>query len=277
MRKYFKIILSELLHVFGALWLSVNILSFYGNVDLSIKIKSLWWVFLLIGIIIIIIRLVPKKKFKFPISERDCRVEVVIGDLFKQEGSIIAGTNTSFEVDPQIISPKSIQGQFCEKYYKDTTALKSLINSKFTSFPVDFGTTLKIKGTGKTGYFCALAKLNSSNVAISNFQNLQISLGGLWDYLSSNSEKETINIPIIGSGFSRLKEKREVIAKEIIRSFIASISDNCFCDCLRIIISPSDIKSHTFDIEEFLKFVGYATQFASLKPISQGTGQELNV
>jgi len=276
MTRKFEIIVSEILHVFGALWLLVEISSFFSE-SVSKTIKSFWWGFLIIGIVIIIIRLFPRKKFTFPISNRDCRIEVVLGDIFKQEGSMIVGSNTIFEVDPNIISPKSIQGQFCERYYKDTTALKNIIKTQYSNLPVEFGTTIKVKGTGKTGYFCAIAELNQSNVAKSNFENLQKSLGVLWEYISSNSEKETINTPIIGSGFSRISEKREVIVKEIVRSFIAGITDHCFSDCFRIVIHPKDIKEHTFNLEEFLEFVGYVTKYALLKPTTQGTGQELNV
>lgn len=275
MTRKFRIIISEILHVFGALWLFVEISSFF-NEPISKTIKSFWWSFLIVGIGIIIIRLFPKKKFTFPILNRDCRIEVVLGDIFKQEGSMIVGSNTIFEVDLNIISLESIQGQFCERYYKDTGALKNIIKKEYPNLPVGFGTTVRVKGTGKTGYFCAIAELNQSNVAKSNFENLQKSLGVLWEYISSNSEKGTINIPIIGSGFSRISEKREVIVREIVRSFIAGITDHCFSDCLRIVIHPKDIKKHTFNLEEFLEFVGYITKFTVLKPATQGKGQALN-
>jgi hypothetical protein len=275
MTRKVKIIISEILKVFGALWLFVEVSSFFSE-PLSKEIKSFWWIFLVIGLVIIFIRLFPRKKFTFPISDRDCRIEVVLGDIFKQEGSVIVGSNTIFEVDPKIISSKSIQGQFCEKYYKNTNELKNIIKKQYPNLPVEFGTTIKVNGKDKTGYFCAIAELNQSNVAKSNFENLQKSLGVLWNYISSNSEKGTINIPIIGSGFSRISEKREVIVKEITRSFMAAITNYCFCDCLRIVIHTNDIKKHTFNLEEFLEFVGYITKFTSLKPAVQGKGQELN-
>ena len=276
MNKIFKIIISEILHAFGILWLLIEISSFF-NEPLSKAIKPFWWIFLIIGIVIIIIRLLPRKKFTFHISGRDCRIEVVLGDIFKQEGSMVVGSNTTFEVDPSIISLESIQGQFCERYYKDTGALKRSIEMQCPNLPVEFGTTIKVKGTGKTGYFCAIAELNQSNVAESNFENLRKSLGVLWNYISSHGEKGTINIPIIGSGFSRISEKREVIIKEIFSSFIAGITDHSFCDCLRIVIYPNDIKKHTFNLEEFLEFVRYKAKFALLKPTVQGKGQEISV
>src|SRR3989338_8564333 len=145
MARKLEIIISEILRVFGALWLSVEISSFFSE-PISKTIKSFWWIFLIVGIVIISTRLWPRKKFTFPISDRDCRIEVVLGDIFKQEGSMIVGSNTIFEVDSNIISSESIQGQFCERYYKDTGALKNSIKNEYPNLPVEFGTTVRVKG-----------------------------------------------------------------------------------------------------------------------------------
>ena len=57
--KYIKVIGSELLRVFGFLWLLVETISYFVSADASTKIKDLWWVFLIGGIVISIIQLIP--------------------------------------------------------------------------------------------------------------------------------------------------------------------------------------------------------------------------
>ncbi len=270
--KFLKIIGSELLHVFGALWLLVEATSYFGSIEASNKIKEFWWVFLLSGILISLYRLIPKRKFSFIVDNRDTTVELVVGDIFKQKGPIIVGSNTGFITDAGTISPSSIQGLFCEKYFPSIQPVKDQINAQIQNLPCEFGTTITIRGSSRVGYFCAIAEVNSSGVARSNIENLRISLGGLWNYLSDNAEKDIINIPILGSGFSRISAKREELVRELLLSFFAALSQSTFCDGIRIVIHPNDVKTYNIDICELARFFEYSCKYSLSEPEGNGIG-----
>ena len=158
-----------------------------------------------------------------------------------------------------------MQGLFSSKYvteYLGRADLKQLIQDQVGNGVHQYGTTVTIKTPARTGYFCALADINSSGVAQSSIENIRVALSGLWDYLGKNGEKEIINTPILGSGFSRVSASREKLCKEIIRSFIASTTQYTFCDGLRIVIHPKDIKDNKIDLGELAKFLEYSCKYS---------------
>lgn len=270
--KYIKVIGSELLHVFGVLWLLVEATSYFIDAEASTKIKEFWWAFLVAGIVISVIRLIPKHRFSYIVDDRDVTVELVVGDIFNENGPVIVGSNTNFVTSADVISPKSIQGIFCSKYFPSMQPVNDQINSQVQKLPCDYGTTITIRGSSKIGYFCAIAEINNSGVAKSNIENLRISLGGLWSYLSGSAEKDIINVPILGSGFSRISAKREELVKELLLSFFAAISESTFCDGIRVVIHPSDVKKYNIDILELARFFEYSCKYSLSEPAGNGVG-----
>lgn len=261
-----KTIISTILSVFGALWLVVEIVDYFGGKENAEKIRTHWWVFLLAAIIIIICKLWPKKRFSSLVDGRDISVELVIGDIFKEKGPIIVGSNTAFETSPTIISGTSVQGLFSSKYFSDIRSINDQVNSQQPNRPVDFGTTVAVRGQERVAYFCAIAEMNEAGVARSNMENLRASLGGLWVYLSENGEKCVLNVPVLGSGFSRVTEPREEIIQEIVLSFLAAITDSSFCEGIRIVVHPKDVKKYGLKIERITKFLKHQCQYAPKKP-----------
>ena len=284
--KYVRIIGSDLLTVFGALWLCVEAINYFFDLETSNKIKE-FWLFLLIGLFISIFRVFISKyrlwhwnKFSFIVEGRDITVELVIGDIFKQQGPVIVGSNTEFIVGSQI-SKNSIQGQFCKKYFPSKfpsiRTVESQISDQVKKLPCKLGTTVTIKGVTiegatKIGYFCAIADMNNSGVAQSNVENLRISLGELWNYLSGNAEKDIINIPILGSGFSRITAKREELVIELLHSFFAAISESSFCEGMRVVIKRKDVSTYNIDIEELAKIFEYACKYSLSESTRVGHG-----
>jgi Thoeris protein ThsA, Macro domain len=266
--KNFQIIISELLHVFGALYFLVEVTDYFGGNDTSLKIKSYWWLFLVLGLVISFIRLKPKKRFLFKLNDRDITIEFVIGDVFKQPGPIIVGSNTRFIASSDVISPSSIQGIFSKKYFSNPRTISDQIKSQIGDGLQPLGTTVAVRSSNKTGYFCAIADVNERGVAKSSFENIRVSLAELWNYLSSNAEKDVLNIPILGSGFSRVSASREELAKEIIRSFIASTSDHTFCDGIRLVVRKDDIKKYNINVEQLVEFIKYSCLYSIVPPAS---------
>jgi len=275
--KIIKKFFTNILTAFGALWLFIEVFDFFGGEAVSFWLKEKWWIFLIVGVTFAVIESIPKKRFVFPITGRDCKIEVVVGDIFKQKGPIVVGTNTELVVDEEIISPKSIQGQFCKRYYKNYKALNEYFEKEIGKQPVDFGDTVKVEGSGKVAYFCAVAELNEHGVAHSTNDNIFKALSGLWDYLANHADKDIINVPILGSGLSRVDAPRELLAHEIIKSFLAALSQfSNFCDGIRLVIYAKDIREHQFDLNKFLTFVGALSKYGIPKVTLNGRGQPIN-
>lgn len=271
-----KTIISTVLSVFGALWLVIEIVDYFGGEDNAEKMRSLWWLFLLAAIAICAFRLWPKKRFSYLVDGRDISVELVVGDIFKEEGPIIIGSNTAFETSQTLISKSSVQGLFSSKYFSDIRPINDQVNSQQPNRPVDFGTTVTIRGNNRVAYFCAIAEMNEAGVAKSNMENLRASLGGLWVYLSGNSEKCVLNVPVLGSGFSRISEPREEIIREIVLSFLAAISDSSFCEGIRIVVHPKDVKKYGLKIDKIIKFLEHHCQYAPKRPSPVTVGSAEN-
>jgi hypothetical protein len=270
--KFFKVVISELLHVFGLLWLIVEVTSFFATEATANQAKSFWWAFLLFGIALSIYRLIPKKRFSYKLDGKDISIELVSGDLFKEKGPIVVGSNTAFITSPEIISPKSIQGLFTSKYFSNHQALRDQIQGQINGATEGYGKTVTVRANERIGYFCAIAEVNENGVAKSNIENIRVSLAELWNYLSTNGEKDIINVPILGSGFSRVSVSREELFQEIVKSFIASTSEHTFCDGLRIAIHPNDIKKNKIDLIELSKYLEYSCKYSLVESTSTGSG-----
>lgn len=267
------LIIRSLLEAFGSLWLVTEIASFFSD-KASTSIKSHWPVFFGLGIALAIYRLWPKKSYAYKLSNRDVCLEIVIGDIFKQDGSLVVGSNTSFITSPTDISPKSIQGIYTRKYFPSgTQALDAQIRQAFPEVPASIGSTVAIQHDGHRAYLCAIAGIGPTGVAKSSIEELREALASLWSFIGNSGEKDTLNIPVLGSGFSRINLSRESLIKEIVRSFVAATSEMTFCDGLRVIIHPPDVKKFNMDIGELVEFVEYTCKYAISPPSIQGGGK----
>lgn len=270
--RFFKVAISEFLHVFGLLWLVIEATSFFVSSAAADKAKGFWWLFLLIGLFLCVYRLMPKKRFSYKLDGKDITIELVSGDIFKESGPIIVGSNTSFITSPEIISPNSIQGIFTSKYFSNHQAMLAQIQGQIEDSDSQFGKTVTVRANKRIGYFCALAEINEHGVAKSDLEKVRVSLGELWNYLGTNGEKAIINVPILGSGFSRVSATREDLFQEIVKSFIASTAEHTFCDGLRIVVHPSDIKKNNINLTELNKFLEYSCKYSLIESASQGSG-----
>ena len=270
--KTVRILVAVILEVFGALWLIVEITNYFVGSEVAKNIKDLWFLFLAAGVVISVIRLWPKRTYSFLIKDRDVEVKLIIGDIFKQEGPIVVGCNTTFDTSERIINAKSIQGQFTTKYFSSPAAIDRQIAAQIENIPCDIGTTATVEGESVTAYFCAISELNDSGSAQSTMQDLQKALGSLWHYLATSAEKSVINVPILGSGFSRISATRQDLFREIVLSFFAAISESTFCDEFRIIVYPKDIRKYDIDVSDLVKFLDHNCKYAISQPNTAGLG-----
>lgn len=145
----FKIISSVLGTFVGALEVAKKIWSFHDKEDKTIElfISNNYWTIavtlLAIGAVLSLIILFPKRKIVVPIKKRDLKVSIEIGDVFDTNETLVIGTNRTFDTDTtkNLISPKSLQAIFANKFFKDIKSLDVEIESELDTIPYDQLTT----------------------------------------------------------------------------------------------------------------------------------------
>lgn len=270
------------LEVFGFLWLITEISSYYFP-DTNTFLKSHWYLFLIFVFMCGIYKSRPKLKISHCLVNRDVLIEICISDIFKLDGSLIIGSNTTFDTDinSRIISPQSIQGQFTKKYYDKIDHLDKDISDELTNENYDLiedgrkgktkkyplGSVVEIHSKNKAAYFLAIAEINKHGNASGTFENLKIALSSLWEFIGNRGDLEPLIIPILGSGFTRLQNKREEIIREIIQSFIAANAEKKFTNKLVIVISPKDYSASEYklDLHKLDKYLEHLCEYTEFK------------
>ena len=270
----------NLLASFGAIWLAVEIVSFFDkDIELFLSTKGLW--FFALGLVIAGFFSHPRKVFRFQLKDRDVAIEICIANAFEISGDLVVPTNTTFDTDLDGRIPKahSIQGEFTRRYYDsevshlDSDIDKELANEgyhfkeqterkrgKKRRYPI--GTVIQLKRSKRLFYLVANTHINDAGVASTTIDNLRESLAKLWYYISEKGAKGDIVIPLLGTGKARLGEKREDIFLEIIRSFVASCSSGTYCDKLIVAIFPPDVIKHRIDLNYLKRYLEYSCKYA---------------
>lgn len=251
-----------------------------------------WWAFIAAGGLWAIKECWPKLSVSAKLDDRDIAIELAIGDIFSFDGDVVIGSNTTFdtEVSARLISEDSLQGRFTKKYYSDTNVLDNEIERALTSishenlpepnrigkkkrYPI--GTAIRLSPKGRNGYFLAIANINEHGNASSSFELLKQALASLWVYIGERGSRDKpILIPVLGTGAGRLREPRQKIVQEIIKSFVAACSEQTFSNKLIIVLYEKDVLEHGIDFFELAKYLGHIcryTEFASNSGPALGT------
>jgi hypothetical protein len=262
----------DILSVFGILWLIVEIVAFFGKNEISQKIQSLWWLFILVGVIGIIYRCWPKYFFSYKVHNRDVNISIMIGDILQSDGAVIVPINNqlgSFDKG-NIMRANSILRHFIEKMYNKTpshlqTDIKKELEcqkdwyegfrKKKEGKEFKIGTVVPVLRDEKQYYLLCNSTLNEQGRAKSTEDDLYNALTELWSFLSQNGSKDNLLMPLIGTGRGRITLKREEVIKEIVLSFLASLSQENYCEQLIICIHPYDFKKHKIELESILNFI----------------------
>jgi hypothetical protein len=264
---------AALLSSFGALWLLVEMVSFFAE-HLRPSIQALWPYFLGTGVIFALLINKPLTSVACKLSGRDVLLRVIVSDLFKTPGAKIVASNRTFETDFERgpIEKNSIQGQFTTRFYGSASHLDAdiahalhgtdpdlVLEGKKSRYPV--GTVAKVATKGKTFYLLALAEINPKGVANASFDDLKTALPALWSFISGAGTYEPLVVPVLGTGYSRLPEPREQVVREIINSFIAACGERRFAESLTIVLYPKDFYKHAIDLQEIGRYLQHVCKY----------------
>ena len=275
--------------VFGFLscsWIPIEILSHFFTPIRQITHDN-WIVFLIVIFIAILYGLRKsytecKKQLLVveQIEKTDISLEIKVGNIFNTEEDLIIATDTSFNTSK--INPDSLLAQLCSKYYDnkqhfDNDLQKALDgNSQFLDANdskkiYEIGTVANINVKNKEIYFLAIDTLGSRGGATASLEDIRHSLTKLWEYIGEKTNTGHLAIPIIGTKSAGIQIRREVMIREIIKSFVDSVySEKKFCDKLTIVIYEEDYKNRNIDLQELRNYLHiYATQIKWEEPTSK--------
>ena len=281
---------NSVLSVFGGLWLVIEILAFFNKNEFSNDLRSIWWVILILGVILILYQNWPKTLHTFKVKNRDVSIAIKVGDIFKIDGSIIIPINHKLDCNNNGIVEKSssILKHFIKQDYNSKHShLQTDINHEledqkdwYDKFivkqnPVIYkiGTVVPIFKDEKHHYMLCSSKLNEKGKSKTTEDDLQIALSELWVYLNHSGNNDSLVMPIIGTGRGRITSTREEVIKEIVLSFLVSLSSGGYCEQLTICIHPKDIKKFKINLSEIFDFIKLHCENTSYKKNSNpGSG-----
>jgi hypothetical protein len=270
--------LSAILSSFGALWLAVEITTYFSEgTGLPAEVRAAWPVFGCVGILIALGLCYPRLRVGCKLDGRDVTLEIAIGDVFEVPGALIVGSNTTFDtrLSGGLISDRSVQGAFTKKYYKDEAQLDAeltvgLAPETFEQLQGErvgktrryvIGTCVRVSPKERTAYFVAICHINEHGVASGTFDDLKEALARLWVFIGRRGSRDELVMPVLGTGFGRLIQPRDEIIRETIKSFIAACSEMICADKLTIVITPQDISRHGISIDELGSFLKHECRY----------------
>lgn len=194
---------------------------FIALVDFEAKIKIGILIGVIIGLIVVYIGLFIYYKYfcnKVSLTIGKVNLNIKVGDLFEEEGMKVIPVNEYFDtlVDDKLISKTSIHGLFVNKFLKNDTIedLDNRISSELSNYTntknekrsvgkkekYKIGTTIIIDEYVLT----AFTKFNSKNEAYLSMTEYLVFLNDFWNEISRVHNGRIINVPIIGTGISRI-------------------------------------------------------------------------
>ena len=158
-------------------------------------------------------------------------VEIKTGDIFEQSGFKVIAFNEYFDtqVDDKIISKRSLNGVFIEKYSnKSLNDINHLIdNYQFDDDDLIDGNVNRVGKSKKynLGTICilddyllvAFAKFDNKNKANLTMPEYLEFLINFWDNVNSVYAQKNVSVPIFGSGITRIKEHKNISDENLLK------------------------------------------------------------
>lgn len=241
--------------VLGAAWLVIRSAQYTGLIDF----EGQTYIFYTVSTIALIASIYanrPISRIGLKVPGKDLSIEVKVGDIFKLKGGKFISSNTTFDTDISqgIISKKSLQGQFTQKFFHDNLngldkAIENSIGGKIHTISTktfgklkryEIGTVAKLELSDERFYFVAMSDLTDEGNAITSKENIEKSLKCFWEYVKFSGEMEDIVVPLVGTGRGRINIRRKQVINMIIESFLNASSETLISNHLMIVISPDD-------------------------------------
>ncbi|MGW4317983.1 macro domain-containing protein [Streptomyces sp. NPDC004684] len=217
----------------------------------------------------------PKFDAKHSYQHPDFTIRVKCGDIFNESGNVIVGFTDTFDTDLRggvVINPRSVQGQFEERYYDGAAdeldveignQLSGIVSigsenvedkrrGKLRRYAI--GTTIVLRRSGIRFFAVAYGYMRNDLRVSCSVDALWRSLTSAWDSVRTHGSLEPVAIPVIGSELARVGSlDRTSLVKMIALSFVASSRQEVVSHQLTIVVHPKDRRYvNLVDVERFL-------------------------
>lgn len=245
-RQYFELL--------GKIGTILGIASIFVSIQDSCKIFYGFIIFIFLIILLVLIILKANYKSRLVLIINSKKVNIYFGDIFETNGLKLIPFNEYFDtlVDDLIISKKSLNGKFIEKFYSDVTQLDSYISealklkshelnsnrSKGKKEKYALGTTIEIEHEYLLSAFTHFDERNRA--FLDKGEYLQY-LNNMWDEVNVIYASRNINIPLIGSGITRVGASMTLqdYLEQILFSIKFSNIKMDHTSCINIILNES--------------------------------------
>jgi hypothetical protein len=230
---------SSAVVVFGLFWLVLEPVSLVFP-DLFDKNWGLFAGVVVVSAMIALWDSRPRNRITFKLPPTDLSITVAVGDVLKQTGNVVIGSNDVFDTDlsDEIISPTSVQGQLVQKVFGgDVAELDRQIDHSLggVEFTTDgdkvFGKrnryrigTVAMARHGGTRYFLpAMATMSPHHPphVTTTIVGVQTAMTEAWQTIGMGGQREPVHAPIVGSNLGRLGLSRTWIVQMMVLSFVA--------------------------------------------------------
>jgi Domain of unknown function (DUF6430) len=257
--------------IFGGIWLFLEPASFFIPDKLKFGLSG-YLVLIAISLLLALLQNFPRTSLGANLTSPDTEIEVKIGDIFREKGHIVIGTNDVFDTAiGEIIKDSSVQGQFLRQVYDNNlqqldldieSALQkqntkprldsSKSRGKKLRYPISTVVTL---GSHERRYFLlAYGRMGNDLTVESNSDAILSSLDTLWSEVRQKCHGTEVFIPIIGSDLARSGLSRMQLTKLIVSSFVLESKRRFITRKLVVMIYFKDLNSIDFyALKEFLK------------------------
>lgn len=273
---------ASLLQAFGVLWLVIEVSAFFST-QFSTAVKSFWWLFVAVGVAVGVYRAWPRLSVSARVQGTDCTITLQVRDMFSIKNvAFVIGSNTTFDtaLDDGTIAETSVQGKATKRFYPgaldrlDADIANSLTGipsqaldreskpyGKQAAYPI--GTVACVSAGQARLYLVAIASLNEHRVARSSRKNVSDALPLLWESIRTRGGLDSLAVPVLGSGLSRVDATREELVREIIRSFIPAIRAGNFCKSMVVVVSPADFAAGHVNLQQLGAFLQHECTYGS--------------
>lgn len=159
-------------------------------------------------------------------------VSIKTGDIFEQDGFKAIAFNEYFDttIDDVIISQASLNGIYINKFFPRSTKILDdhIENYKFESEQIAGNNPDRAAGKKviyKVGTICvyeefilaAFSKFDDRNRAVLTMPEYLEFLINFWDKINNVYAQKSVNVPIFGSGITRIKEHKSISDEDLLK------------------------------------------------------------
>ena len=249
-----KTLWKQYLTVLGTIGIITSFVTIFVTID--DKHKLCYGIIFLIFLILVFLYLLYKANHleQIKLKINGLVINIFYGDIFETQGLKVIPFNEYFDtvVDNKIIAEKTLNGKFIKKYYSNINELDSQIETALSGKPFttnntralgkkkkyELGTTIEVRNEY---LLTAFTHFDSQNKAYLSKVEYLLCLDKFWKELNRIYAQRDINIPLLGSGISRIGNnlKLQDYLNIILTSIKISDLDNAYNTAINIILHES--------------------------------------